>query len=143
MDFLAQHILLNVFVVCFLGATILPFPTEAALLGALYMGESVVWVWLLASFANMLGAFVNYLIGVYFADRAAFRLHKSASGRKAMAWYSRYGAWSLLGSWLPVIGDPLCLVAGIFRMPLHWFFLGQLTRAARYLVVVMGFMAAR
>ncbi|HCR49848.1 MAG TPA: hypothetical protein DIW24_09470 [Bacteroidetes bacterium] len=143
MDFMTQHILLNVFIVCFLGATLLPLPTEAALLGAVYLGESVVLVWLLGSVANILGAFTNYLIGAYFADRAAFRLHRSTSGRKAMTWYSQYGPWSMVGSWLPVIGDPLCLTAGIFRMPLKWFFLGQLTRSIRYLVVVSGFMAVR
>lgn len=135
----AQHELLYVFLVCFFGATLLPLPTEAAILGALALHESVIWVWVIGSIGNMLGATTNYWLGAKFEDWTHNNLNKSKSGRKALAWFHQYGKYSMLASWMPIVGDPLCFSAGLFRLERSWFVIGLFTRAVRYLVVIAGF----
>lgn len=136
MLFLADHILWQVFSVCFIGATIFPLPTEAALLWGLSAGEPMFTIWAVASLGNCLGASTNYFLGQFFSERIHRSLVQSRSGRKALAWYGRYGGWSMLVSWLPFVGDPLCLAAGLFRLSWGWYALGLLTRAIRYAVVL-------
>ena len=67
---------------------------------------------------------------------------KSPRAQTAMAWLRRYGCWSLLLSWLPVIGDPLCLVAGWLRLPFWWcvlaIFVGKAARYALLAFLVAG-----
>ena len=60
----------------------------------------------------------------------------------AEGWYRRYGRWSLLGAWLPVVGDPLTVVAGVLREP-FWVFLALVTvaKGGRYLVLAAGVLA--
>jgi len=71
----------------------------------------------------------------HFRDRRWFPVKPAALGR-AEGWYHRYGRWSLLLSWAPVIGDPLTLVAGVLREPLPFFLLiVTLAKLGRYLVV--------
>jgi membrane protein YqaA with SNARE-associated domain len=93
---------------------------------------------LVASLGNVLGSLVNWWLGRYlerFRDRRWFPV----SDRRllqAQHWYGRYGRWSLLLSWLPVIGDPLTLVAGIMREPLWRFMLiVTLAKTLRYTVL--------
>ena len=95
-------------------------------------GEQVYVLLLLASIA------VNWWLGRYltrFQDRRWFPFSPE-SLRKAEGWYHRYGRWTLLCSWMPVIGDPLTLVAGTLREPLPSFLLlVVLAKLGRYLVV--------
>lgn len=129
--------LIGLGVAAFLAATILPFSSEAALLAALAAGAPPLPAWIWASVGNCLGAMSSYLIGRLYADRARTRLERSPSGRRALDWARRYGGWTLLGSWLPVIGDPLLLAAGLFRF--RWWqivLLGLGTRVARYGLVI-------
>jgi membrane protein YqaA with SNARE-associated domain len=77
-----------------------------------------------ASLGNILGSVINWLIGrgvERFRDRRWFPASQSQLDR-AQAQYHRFGYWSLLMAWVPIIGDPLTLVAGIMREPL-WRFL--------------------
>ncbi|MGR5457243.1 YqaA family protein, partial [Vibrio alfacsensis] len=67
---------------------------------------------LVATIGNTLGGLTNYWIGIWLPNRTQEEKH----GHKAMAWIQKYGYWTLLLSWLPVIGDPLCLAAGWLRM---------------------------
>jgi len=81
---------------------------------------------------------VNWLIGrriEAFAGRRWFPASPQMLDR-ATAWYRRYGRWSLLLSWAPVVGDPLTLVAGVLREPL-WSFVAlvAVAKTARYLTV--------
>ena len=127
----------------FLAATLLPFSSEVALVVALAAGLPPWAVFGAASAGNALGASVNYGLGWLFAERTQERLATSRAGRRALAWGERYGAWSLWGSWLPVVGDPICLVAGLLRLPVHLFVtVGIGTRVARYLVVMGVFFGA-
>ncbi|MER9407894.1 DedA family protein [Mesorhizobium caraganae] len=129
----------GLFLTAFAAATILPMQSEAALAGLL-LTESYAPTPLIASASagNVLGSIVNWWLGRgvdRFRDRKWFPVKPSALTR-ATRWYQRYGRWSLLLSWLPLIGDPLTLVAGALREP-FWSFLAIVTiaKVGRYLAL--------
>ena len=111
--------------IAFAAATILPMQSEAALVGLLLTESFPAGILiLLASAGNVLGSVVNWLLGrgiERFRDRSWFPASPAILER-AMKWYHRYGKWSLLLSWVPVVGDPLTVVAGVLREP-FWSFL--------------------
>jgi membrane protein YqaA with SNARE-associated domain len=129
----------GLFWAAFLSATILPGSSEAALLALIALGSwSLTVLVAVATVGNTLGSVVNWVLGL-FVER--FREHprfpvKPAEFDKYQAWYAKWGVWSLLAAWVPVIGDPLTVMAGVMRTPLWLFVLvtgaGKL---ARYLVV--------
>jgi len=110
--------LLALFLTAFAAATILPFSSEAAVVAAILGGlePAAVLVW--ASAGNCLACLLNYFLGYLFHDKSRLKLRQSRFGRKSMIWVRKYGLWSLLLSWAPLIGDPLTIVAGLFRLPL-------------------------
>lgn len=121
----------------FLGATLVPVSSEVAVVAALKMGMPAWTVFVSASIGNALGASLNYGLGSLFGERVQAQLSASRSGRRALDWAERYGRWSLLGSWLPVVGDPICLAAGLLRVDFYFFVtVGIGTRLARYAVLV-------
>ena len=130
------------FVAAFLSATLLPGSSEALLIGFLAsgVGQPVLLV-AAASLGNIAGAAVTYGMGRYllhYKDRPWFPLKKAASP-KAQDWFARYGVWSLLLSWVPVIGDPLTMVAGVMRVPLGRFLLFvSVGKVARYALIVVA-----
>jgi membrane protein YqaA with SNARE-associated domain len=130
---------LGLFLVALGAATLLPLQSELVLAGLLASGEySVVTLLIVASTGNILGSCVNWWLGRYiehFRERRWFPVKPNAL-EKASAWYHRYGRWSLLMSWAPVIGDPLTLVAGVLREP-WWSFLilVSIAKVARYLMI--------
>ncbi|WP_278183042.1 YqaA family protein [Vibrio misgurnus] len=96
----------------FLSATLLPGGSEAALLASLALAEHPVWlIVLIATAGNTLGGMTNYGLGLWLPHRT----DSQKQGHKAKLWLQRYGYWALLASWLPIIGDPLCLAAGWLR----------------------------
>ena len=109
----------------FLAAVLLPLQSEAALAGLLVTGNQPAGMLVFAvSAGNVVGAIVNWWLGRYierFQDRKWFPV-KAEIMRRAEKWYRRYGRWTLLLSWIPVIGDPLTIIAGILKEPL-WSFL--------------------
>ncbi len=129
----------GLFFAAFVAATILPAQSELALAGLLYAGNQPAWVLIVVAWAgNTLGSVTNWILGRYFhrfSDKKWFPL-KSDGMRKAEAWYHKYGRWSLLLSWAPVIGDPLTLVAGVLREPFSSFIaIVAFAKLARYLAV--------
>ena len=126
----------GLFLIAFLAATILPAQSEIGLAGLLLSGDySVALLIVAASLGNTLGAVVNWALGrwiEHFRDRKWFPA-KPEQLDKAVGWYHRYGRWSLLLSWMPFIGDPLTLAAGV----LFWSFLAivSLAKTARYLIL--------
>jgi len=130
---------LGLFVAAFGAATLLPLQSEALLVGMLISHNySTLLLVVVASVGNVLGSLVNWYIGrsiEHFRDRRWFPL-KQHQLEKAQVTYRRFGRWSLLASWVPVIGDPITMIAGIMREPL-WSFLIIVTLAkmARYLVL--------
>ncbi|TIN30272.1 MAG: DedA family protein [Mesorhizobium sp.] len=129
----------GLFAVAFAAATILPAQSEAALAVLLATDSfSPAILVLVASIGNVLGSAVNWGLGrglERFRDRPWFPL-RPATLNRATTWYRRYGRWSLLLSWMPIVGDPLTVVAGVLREPL-WSFVAivALAKVSRYLVV--------
>jgi membrane protein YqaA with SNARE-associated domain len=127
------------FAAAFLSATLFPFQSEAVLFGMLVAGRDSWWLLILvASLGNILGSVVNWFLGRFlgrFEGRRWFPV-KRRQVEKAEAWYRRYGRWTLLLSWVPIIGDPLTIVAGLLREPLPTFILlVALAKTGRYLAV--------
>ncbi|PUB14309.1 YqaA family protein [Yoonia sediminilitoris] len=129
----------GLFLSALIAATILPMQSEAVLVGLLLQGErTVVWLLVIATTGNVLGSLINWYLGRFllrFRDRSWFPASNQQLTR-AEGWYHRYGRWSLLGSWLPIVGDPLTVVAGILREPLPTFLLlVTLAKGTRYVVL--------
>ncbi|AIR91378.1 YqaA family protein [Pseudomonas cremoricolorata] len=122
------------------AATLLPMQSEAVLV-ALLLREPQAWLSLLvvATAGNVLGSLINWLLGRgidRLRDRRWFPFDAAQLAR-AQQHYRRWGAWSLLLSWMPIIGDPLTLIAGLMREPLWRFILlVTLAKAGRYAVLV-------
>jgi membrane protein YqaA with SNARE-associated domain len=130
---------LGLFLAAFAAATLIPAQSEAVLVGLLLGGSFSPWALLaVATLGNVLGSLVNWLLGRYvehFSQRRWFPVNDRQLARAQLA-YHRYGRWSLLLSWVPIIGDPLTVVAGVLREPL-WSFLLLVTLAkgGRYLLL--------
>jgi membrane protein YqaA with SNARE-associated domain len=130
----------GLFAAGFLAATLLPAQSEAVLAALVIAGKQpLLALFLVASVANVLGSVVNWIIGrgiERFRERRWFPASPEALA-KAQATYRKWGHWSLLASWVPILGDPLTLMAGVMREPL-WRFLALVTlaKAGRYLVVI-------
>lgn len=127
------------FAVSFLAATILPAQSELGLAGLILSEDySVAVLIAVASVGNTLGAVVNWFIGRYinrFQNKKWFPATPSQMD-KATGWYHRYGRWSLLLSWVPIVGDPLTLAAGVLREPFWSFFvLVAIAKTGRYIAV--------
>lgn len=131
---------LSLFTSALVAATLLPAQSEAVLAGLVLGGQQpVAMLVMVASMGNVLGALINWGLGrslERLRDRRWFPVGPQALAR-AERHYRRWGKWSLLLSWAPLIGDPLTVVAGILREPL-WVFLLLVTVAklGRYLVLV-------
>ncbi|SUH64915.1 inner membrane protein YqaA [Salmonella enterica subsp. enterica serovar Madelia] len=105
--------LLSLFASSFLSATLLPGNSEVVLVAMLVSGVSHPWVLVLtATMGNSLGGVTNVILGRFFPLRKTSRWQEKATG-----WLKRYGAATLLLSWMPVIGDLLCLLAGWMHIP--------------------------
>ena len=124
--------LASLFASSFLSSTLLPGNSEVVLVAMLLSGVSQPWLLvLIATMGNSLGGLTNVILGRFFPLR-----EKSRWQEKAVGWLKRYGSATLLLSWMPVIGDLLCLLAGGMRI--SWgpvlFFL-CLGKALRYVLL--------
>ena len=134
------------FISAFLAATILPAQSEGVLAYQISAApDQIVMLIALATFGNVLGAMVNWGLGMFatrYRSRAWFPVGQDkleiAEGR-----YRKFGRYSLLLSWVPFIGDPITVVAGVLREPL-WSFLVLVTiaKSSRYLFIAMLVMSA-
>ncbi len=128
---------IGLFCVAFFAATFLPMQSEAALVALLLAGSIAPWLLVvIASVGNVAGAVVNWLLGAHIETYKNRKWFPVTSERleKAKRSYRRYGRWSLLMSWMPVIGDPITVVAGVMREKLAVFLcLVGVAKAARYI----------
>jgi len=126
--------LLALFLVSFLASTVLPLGSEWLLVAVILQTHEPWPAVVVATFGNSLGALTTYLLGLWGGEWFITKiLRVSASERqRAEGFFQRYGSWSLLLTWVPVIGDPLCLVAGALR-----------TRLARFLALMVAGKLAR
>lgn len=133
--------LLSLFLVALGAASLLPMASEPVLVGMLLAADIEPWLLVaVASLGNTLGSVINYVLGrlvEHFRHRPWFPASEAALDR-AQGWYRRWGRWSLLLSWAPVVGDPLTVVAGVMREPL-WSFvlLVAIAKTGRYAVLAM------
>lgn len=105
----------------------------------LYQGYTPFLVWLIASFGNSLGALLNWWLGKYLTRFKHTRWFpcSEASLERAQSWFQRYGSWTLVLAWLPVVGDGLTVVAGMMRVRLMVFMILVTTgKALRYAVII-------
>lgn len=128
----------------FISATLLPFGSELVLAGLLTQGYPASLLWGIATVFNTLGSVLNWYLGrqlLLFQHKSWF-MFKPTQIEQASTQFQRWGLPSLLLAWLPVIGDPLTLVAGMLRVRLFWFvLLVGFGKGVRYAVVI-GLMPA-
>jgi membrane protein YqaA with SNARE-associated domain len=125
----------GLFLAAFIASTLFPASSEAVLAGLTASGSYDPWLLIaVASAGNVLGATVNWALGRWAAETRW--VQGNAQLARAGLWFQRYGPWSLLLSWLPVIGDPLTLAAGLARLRLPLFLLPvAVGKVGRYLAV--------
>ncbi|AEA84323.1 YqaA family protein [Pseudomonas aeruginosa] len=130
---------LGLFVAAFGAATLLPMQSEAVLTSLLLAGkQSPALLLVVATVGNVLGSIINWLLGRYIEHFRHKRWFPVADDKllRAQRAYHRYGRWSLLLSWAPIIGDPLTVIAGMLREPFWSFLLIVLVaKAGRYLAL--------
>jgi len=135
---LAAYGLPALFILSFLASTMLPLGSEWLLVALLVQKHEPMLTVLIATVGNYLGACTSYAIGLYGGDFLIKKLLRIGDAERSRAerFFSRYGSWSLLLSWLPVIGDPLCLAGGILKIPFTRFSILVATgKALRYSAV--------
>ena len=131
--------LLGLFLSAFLAATLIPAQSELGL-GYLVINTeySMVLLVTIASLGNTSGATINWFVGRGVA-RSVVGLGKiktSTSYSTVIGWYKKYGQWTLLLSWVPFIGDPITVIAGLFKVPLKTFLLiVALAKTSRYVFI--------
>lgn len=132
------------FVLSFLAATLVPIGSEWLLILLIVQDYPVHQVVMTATLGNYLGACTSFLLGIAgstFIISKVLRINSEQMAR-AEKMYRRYGIWSLLLSWLPLVGDPICLVAGMFRIRFIPFsilvFLGKFCRYATLALLVLS-----
>lgn len=109
--------LTTLFIASFISATLLPVASEPALYGLLRLNPNLFWsAIVVATLGNTLGGVVDWWMG-WGAHRVADKYAKSKWHLKALGWLERLGPKACLLAWLPVIGDPLCAVAGWLKLP--------------------------
>lgn len=138
MEYFSDLGYVGLFVASFLAATILPLSSEVVLSALLLSGLPPVALIIIATTGNVLGSLVNYALG-YWGSLAIVKKWLKMSEQefvRAEQRFVKYGMVSLLFAWVPVIGDPLTVIAGILRIRLMWFVvLVAAGKLARYVVV--------
>ena len=131
----------GLFASAFLAATILPAQSELGLATLLSMGTlPAFWLIAVASIGNILGAVVNWVLGQKFEQLKSKKWFPATASQlePATKWFQRFGVWSLLFSWLPIIGDPITLAAGFFGVRFGLFLaLVAIAKTGRYLAIAI------
>ena len=125
MEYFTELGYLGLFISAFLAATILPLSSEIVLGALLLSGLSPTMLVIVATVGNVLGSLTNYALG-YWGGRAAVKKWLKVSEDdflRAEQRFKKYGMLSLCFAWVPIIGDPLTVIAGVLRIRLHWFLL--------------------
>jgi membrane protein YqaA with SNARE-associated domain len=107
----------TVFVVSLISATLLPLGSEPVVFGLIKLNPALFWPTIfVATAGNTIGGAIDWWMG-YGAHRAIDKYKGSSSHAKALQWLERLGPKACLLAWLPVVGDPLCAVAGWLKLP--------------------------
>jgi len=133
----------SLFCLSFAASTILPLGSEWLLVLMIADGYPLFSTVLVATTGNFLGACTTYVIGRWGADFVIYKVLgiDDLKAQRAERVYQKWGIWSLLLSWVPLVGDPLCFIAGVFRIhPLPFSILVISGKCLRYLFI--GWMTA-
>ena len=131
------------FLSAFGAATLLPLQSEAVLVGLLIQAEhSALSLIAVASLGNILGSCVNWYLGLkieQFKDKKWFPISE-VKLNQAQNIYHKYGFWSLLLSWVPIIGDPITLIAGLMKENfIRFLWVVSIAKIGRYMCVYLIF----
>ena len=131
------------FFIAFLSATVLPLGSEALLLYDLTLNLNIFLLFLFATLGNTIGSIVNYYIGLkgekYLAHKKILKKEKVL---KTKRYFDKFGGYCLLFSWVPIIGDPITIVAGMLRYNIPKFiYLTLISKGLRYTFVIMSYYA--
>jgi membrane protein YqaA with SNARE-associated domain len=120
---LAAYGLPALFVLSFLASTMLPLGSEWLLVAMVLQRHDPLLTVLVATAGNYLGACTSYFIGIYGGDFLVKKILRIGFAEQVRAerFFAKYGSWALFFSWLPVIGDPLCLAGGVLKIPFSRF----------------------
>ena len=139
---LPQVGLVAVFVIAFISATLLPMGSEPAVFLVVKADPGLFWpVIAVATIGNTLGGVVSWWMG-YAAEKAVEAVrHREPPNPRALQWLQRFGPKACVLSWLPVVGDPLCAVAGWLKLPfwpcVGWMTLGKFLRFLLYTAALL------
>ncbi len=131
----------TLFVVSFISATLLPLGSEPVLFGLVKLNPELLWpAILVATVGNTLGGAVSWGMGLG-SHRIVDKYHHSPTHLRALDWLGRIGPRACLLSWLPIVGDPLCAVAGWLKLPfwpcLLYMAIGKLARYVTMTVALL------
>ena len=143
---LPQYSLSAVFAIAFISATLLPLGSEPVVFGLVQLNPGTFWPVVLAATAgNTLGGVVTWWMG-FGAHRVAEKYGKSAHHMWALAWLEKMGPKACLLAWLPLVGDPLCAIAGWLKMPfwpcMAYMLVGKFARYVLMTALMTGLMRA-
>ena len=131
--------LTTIFVISFISATLLPLGSEPAVFGLVKLNPQLFWpAILVATAGNTLGGALDWWLG-YGAHKVADKYKPGSFHSRALTWLGKLGPKACLLSWLPLVGDPLCAVAGWLRLP-FWpcVFYMAIGKFLRYFVMTAG-----
>lgn len=139
---LPQFGLSSVFVVAFVSATLLPMGSEPAVFGLIQLSPHLFWPAIgVATLGNTLGGAVTWWMGLA-SHKVVDRYKHSQHHLRALAWLEKLGPKACLLAWLPVVGDPLCAVAGWLKLPfwpcLVYMAIGKFARYLTMTAVLVG-----
>ena len=131
-------IYISLFVISFLSATLLPLGSEAILLYDISNGGNILLLWIVASIGNTLGSVLNYILGFKGEEYLENKKHLSKPKiDKFKNIFDRYGAFSLILSPLPIIGDPITFIAGVLKYDFKIFLLiVTISKSLRYMILI-------
>lgn len=128
---------LALFFSALIAATLFPMGSELVLIALVEQGRSFALLWLVATVGNSLGSCINYALGYLASDYIEQKYQHGKSWQQAQNLYNRYGVWSLLFAWLPIIGDPITLIAGLAQTNFRLFVvLVVIGKGARYAFLI-------
>jgi len=132
----------TVFVVSFISATLLPLGSEPVVLGVIHLNPAQYWtVIAVATVGNTLGGALDYAMGRG-ARHIAPQASEASVQARALRWLHRLGPKACLLGWLPVVGDPLCTLAGWLKLPFRPCLLYMLIgKFLRYVLMTLAFFA--
>lgn len=140
---LPRYGLSSVFVASFVSATLLPMGSEPFVYGLVELNPSLFWPAIaVATVGNTLGGAVTWWMGLA-SHKVVDKYQHSRHHLRALAWLERLGPKACLLTWLPIVGDPLCAVAGWLKLP-FWPCLGYMAigKCARYVTMTVALMGA-